>query len=205
MRTRSAHLSAPESTRCSNQPSARIAPVERGACARRANKHLPPVGQCDISAIGDELPALGLVPFDQNFNPGRDRLFGPATPHKRAGGTAFNHPLLHRAVWLLDVDVNPRMRVDPFHPGDGSTQPDGLVGVEFSRERVMCQCRDHPHSKHDAGNRSYHRSHQIRLLLLLRRFFSRLLLRTGAFEDIDHPIITLVAGVLDDFILGVIS
>jgi hypothetical protein len=65
-----------------------------------------------------------------------------ASPQQGVGRAPFDHPSLHRPVRLLDVDVNPRMRIDPLHLGDGRLG-DRSVRIKFSRKGVMSRHRRH--------------------------------------------------------------
>ena len=62
------------------------------------------------------------------MNPRRNRVFGVP---------ASDHPLADRAIGVLHVDVQPGVRVDPFHLGNRAAQMDRLLRVELSLKGVM--------------------------------------------------------------------
>ena len=116
-------------------------PSWRGADAGRAHEELLPVGERHVAAVRAIGAVLRTVAVHDDFGPHGKRLPGQAAPQQRIGRAAFDHPPLHRAVGLLDVDVDPGVRVDPFDPDHGALQLHRLVEVEFRRERMVRQRR----------------------------------------------------------------
>src|ERR1700737_3026482 len=100
--------------------------------ARRAYKQPLAVGECDLPTVGSVRPVFGLIALDDNLGPERDGLLRPATsdhtpvsgrarifppppPDHRPRWARLDHPAFHLAVCRLDVDVDPRVRIDPLH------------------------------------------------------------------------------------------
>ena len=92
-----------------------------------------------LSGVEDARP-YGLVTIDQDHCAGFQRLSGEAAPQQGIRGAGLDHPFVNGAVVLLYIHVDPGVRIDPFHLGDGATQFHRLLRIEFGGECVMCEC-----------------------------------------------------------------
>src|SRR6185503_19752163 len=62
----------------------------------------------------------------------------PAGPHETARGGQLEPPIGDfTRLFVLRVDINPRVRVRPFELGHSASYLDRLICVEFRGERVM--------------------------------------------------------------------
>ena len=82
-------------------------------------------------------PSFAWKPSTQYFGAGQQRLFRPAAAEQRVGSRGFDHPARHLAVVAFDVDVDPGVRIDPFHLRDRSLELDRLVRIKFRGECVV--------------------------------------------------------------------
>ena len=82
-------------------------------------------------------PSLARKPATKISVPASKDSFVNPLLNRLVGGTPFNHPAFLCAVRLRHVDVDPRMRIHPFHPDDRTVQLDWACRVEFRRECVM--------------------------------------------------------------------
>ena len=73
------------------------------------------------------VPVLGLIALNGDLRAHFERSLGEPAPQHDVGAAAFHHPIGHCAVRVLHVDVNPGVRIDPFHVGDLARQMDRLV------------------------------------------------------------------------------
>src|SRR5690606_26934742 len=104
---------------------------------------------------------------------------------------ALDHPALDRAVFLRDVDVQPRLRVDPLELHDHALARDGLVAAELRRERMAreCGCR----GEHESGpGRDAQKRLSHNLLLLFLPIASHFVRVSNS-----APRCVLVTGILD--------
>ena len=83
------------------------------------------------------VPVLGLIALNGQLGAHFQRPLGESAPQHDVGAAAFDHPIGDGAVRILHVDVNPGVRIDPFHLGDRSRQMDRLAAVELRLKRVM--------------------------------------------------------------------
>ena len=79
-------------------------------------------------------PSLARKPWTTTVVPASDGLPVPAAPEERVRRAALDHPADDLAVRALDVNVKPRVWIDPFHLGDGSLERHRLRAVELRCE-----------------------------------------------------------------------
>src|SRR4029434_11356764 len=101
-----------------------VVTVTGGPCAGGAEKQLPPVRKREVPAVASHRAIFGPETFDDDFDSNRERVSCKSPPVERIRRTAFDHPALHLAVRPLHVDVDPRVRIDPFHFLCGALQSD---------------------------------------------------------------------------------
>src|SRR5437879_6531297 len=104
--------------------------IAGSAGSRGAEEELLAVGESHVAAVGLVGSVLSLIAVDDDFGSRRDGSLRHPAAQQRVRGAAFDHPVGHFAVGVLDIDVNPGMGIDPFHLGDGSAQLHWLAGVE---------------------------------------------------------------------------
>src|SRR5688500_15132306 len=80
-------------------------------------------------AIGFRPAGPRAEPLDGDFDASREIGLPQAAAQQLRRTAGLNRPVHHRAVRLLDVDVDPPVRVDPVGPGQQATQLDWLVDV----------------------------------------------------------------------------
>src|SRR6266699_3601721 len=102
-----------------------------------ARKQLAAVRQLHLFGVGDGSAALGAIALDLDGRAEGHGVFPPAHPQQRVGGAHFEAPVNHTALFILDVHVNPGVRIHPVHLGDGAFHGHWLFGVEFRGERMM--------------------------------------------------------------------
>jgi hypothetical protein len=73
--------------------------------------------------------------------PAGSRVLGKTAAKQSIGRAALDHPSRGGSVGVLDVDMDPRMRVDQLDLGDGSAQLQRFLRVELGREGVVCEDR----------------------------------------------------------------
>src|SRR5437762_11270371 len=92
------------------------------ARAGRSDEQLLPVGQREIAAAGPVRSITRAEALDDDRRARGERILVPAAPEQRVGRAPLNHPADDLAVRALDVDVKPRVRIGPFHLGDGALE-----------------------------------------------------------------------------------
>src|SRR5258705_12418770 len=97
----------------------------------RADEERAPVRQRHVRAVCLRRAVPRLIPGHLDFSTSRQILPPKAAAEKRVRRPGLDGPGLDRAIPLLDVDMDPGVRVDPFDLRDGSRQLDGPVDVEF--------------------------------------------------------------------------
>src|SRR5277367_1416665 len=65
----------------------------------------------------------------------------PTAANETVWATEFEAPVSNLAVFVLHVDVKPRMRIGPLHFSDRPGDFDGFVCVELSRKSMMRRSR----------------------------------------------------------------
>src|SRR5690606_18426096 len=95
--------------------------------ARSAEVHAGAVGEDDLLRVRARRTVLRLEAADHDLRARRQRVLRPAAAQQRARSAALDLPALDRAVFLLDVDVEPRMRIDPLEHHDFTLERDRLV------------------------------------------------------------------------------
>src|SRR5207245_150212 len=93
--------------------------------------------ECDAAAIGAIGPVLGLVALHRDFRPDLEGTLCEPSPEHDVRAPALHHPVRHRAVRIRNVNVDPGVWVDPFHPGYLSNKLYRLVLVKLCLERMM--------------------------------------------------------------------
>src|SRR5213594_443488 len=89
-------------------------------CTRTGGAHeqLPAIRERDVPAVrSTDGPAGGVYgpePLHHDLHARLHGGFGEAASDQTRRGSAFDRPLLHLPVRLLHIEVEPRMRVDPF-------------------------------------------------------------------------------------------
>ena len=111
----------------------------RRARPGRAQEQALAVRQHEVASVGAVRAVLRAETLDADLGPGLERVLGESAADQRIGRAAFDHPLRHRAVGVLDVEMDPRVRVDPFHLGD-----DALERHRLGRRRTPRQTSDAP-------------------------------------------------------------
>ena len=112
------------------RPAARRCPTSREtACVRRRTSGLCPLPLSDPSFARNPSTRISMPIGSESFvNPRLyNALGGPPSIIQRSTLT----------VRFLHVDVDPGVRIDPFHLRDRPPQLDWLLRVEFRRKRVM--------------------------------------------------------------------
>src|SRR4051812_26453449 len=89
----------------------------RRSGARRSDEQLAPVRQCDVARVGGRRAVLRAIAVDDDRRADRQVVLVPAAAQQRVRRAAFDGPVGHLAALVLDVDVDPRVRVDPFGLG----------------------------------------------------------------------------------------
>ena len=107
------------------------------AVTGRADKQFFSIGERDDAAVRSIRSILRLETLDQNFRPGQQGILRPAAAEERVWSGGFNHPIRDFAVFTLHVDVDPCVRINPFHLRDGSAKFDGLRRVKLGSECMM--------------------------------------------------------------------
>ena len=114
-----------------------VTTVPRGPSTRRAQEQLASIRKGDIAAIGSVRAVLRTVSVDDDFGAFRQRAPRQTTAKQRVRRASLDHPARRLAVRLLDIDVNPGVRVDPLDLRHRSAQLYGFVRVELGGERVV--------------------------------------------------------------------
>src|SRR5438270_39820 len=71
------------------------------------------VGKRDVAAVCAVLAVFRLITVDDNLRAGLQRFLREASAQQRVRRPRLDHPLLDRPIVFLDVDVDPRVWVDP--------------------------------------------------------------------------------------------
>ena len=103
---------------------------------------------------------------------------------------------LFAPVILLDLDVDPGMRIDPFHLRDFALQVNGLFRVELGRERVMRRGGDFGgfQKRYDTDDEQDEFGTHDGPPLVRRALC---LVRTRSFQNVLDTVIAFVASVLE--------
>src|SRR5437868_5683785 len=108
---------------------------------RATQVHLAAVRKHDVAWAC----AVGAIPggegVDDDLGSDGQRIAIPATAQQQAGSTALDLPFLETAIGLFDVDVEPRMRVDPCELRDRTLDVYDFRCVELGGEGVMSVSR----------------------------------------------------------------
>src|SRR2546425_4477508 len=122
-----------------------ILAIERRTRARGPHEQLLAIRERDVPAVrSTDRPAGGVYgpePLHHDLHARLHGGFGEAASDQTRRGSAFDRPLLHLPVRLLHIEVEPRMRVDPFQLGDRALDRHLVACIEFRRKSMM---RLHP-------------------------------------------------------------
>ena len=105
---------------CSAAPPSSGAPVPGDDMNSRE-----PSGQNQVAAVGAVRAVLRAVADDRDFGAGLHGVAREAAAQQRVRRRAFDHPRRRRAVVVLDVDVQPGVRIDPLHLRDRASNVTG--------------------------------------------------------------------------------
>ena len=107
----------------------RLAPDFNSLAVRQSR----PIAQRRDLAVGIALARDGeVVNLDASqVYRGMDIGTAKPTPEERVGTARLDRPVDHLAVRLRDVDVQPAMRVNPFHLRELAFEGDRLCRIEF--------------------------------------------------------------------------
>src|SRR4030095_1852004 len=111
--------------------------VFRRSSSRRPQEQPLAIAQDHVRAVGSVGAVLRAVSLDSDLRARLPRFLGEATSHHRVRRAAFDHPPRDGAVWVLDVEMNPRVRIDPIHLDDGAFERHRLGGVELGGGPMM--------------------------------------------------------------------
>jgi len=111
--------------------------------ARGAHEQALAVGQDQVRAVGAIGTVLRLIALDGDLGTRQQRVLREPSSNKRVRRTPFDHPPRYGAIGVLDVEMNPAVRVDPIHLDDGTLERDRLVRVELGGKRMMRAKRRH--------------------------------------------------------------
>src|SRR6266516_3641769 len=89
--------------------------------------------------------------FTTNINWKKSRLEKFRMSYLRSTGPTFNHPTFCGAVRLFNVNVDPCVRINPFHFGNCSFQSNRFVHVKLRRK---CMMREGRHNRQEQGRSS---------------------------------------------------
>src|SRR5262249_22307600 len=88
-------------------------------------------GVCEVG------PILGARAIDDNHVSGLQGIPAPAVSHQYVRTSELTRPMNHFAGRVFNVEVDPRMRIDPIQPGNGAFELDRFRAVELRGKRVM--------------------------------------------------------------------
>src|SRR5579862_7975666 len=83
--------------------------------ARAAHEEQSPIGQGDVTPICSQSSIFCAVAVHLDYCAGGQGFLGEARSDQRTRRTGLDGPILNASVRLLDVDVDPRMGIDPRH------------------------------------------------------------------------------------------
>src|SRR5947207_13832692 len=104
------------------------------AFARRCAETLAGADHCHSSSVAAAGSIFGARANDFNFVAELHRCASPTTALKAMGRSHLEAPVLHLAVLVLDIDVEPHMGIGPFDLGHVS-----LYGNRFVRVKLRCK------------------------------------------------------------------
>src|SRR6266850_771379 len=135
-------------------PFGRIPSISWSTRTRGPHEQLAPVSERQIPTVRPPRRILRLVPVDDDLHAGRDDVLRPAATEQVVRVACLYHPALYFSIRLFHVDMEPRVRIDPFHLHNGSAQRDGPPGVEFRGKRMVRDCGDGRQRQADTRNGS---------------------------------------------------
>ena len=119
----------------------RVRAVGRRACARRAHEQLLAIRERHVAAVGlagrTAEFVLGLIAADDDLGAGLQRVAVDARAQQGVGRAPFHHPGGRGAIGTDGGDMDPGVRVDPFHPGYLAAQQHWGFAVKFGGKRVV--------------------------------------------------------------------
>src|SRR6185436_16496899 len=81
---------------------------------RRLQRELLAARQREVPAVGAIGAVSRLITLDDDFGAGWQRCLGHTAPEQRVRRAALDHPFHRLAVAAFHVDMDPRVRIDPF-------------------------------------------------------------------------------------------
>src|SRR5216683_2724208 len=115
--------------------------------AGRSGKYFAAVWQHHFSRVGHLRTVLGQRTVHGDAIADLEGRPLPAIPDQNVRAGELQVPIRHLALLILDVDVEPRVRIQPFDTCHHAFQLDRLVGVVLRRERMMRENRPGPDEK----------------------------------------------------------
>src|SRR5438876_5407304 len=107
------------------------------AGSRRPHEQLSTVCEDHAAAVSDVRAVLRAIAFDDDLGADGKGALVPPAAQQLVRRAHFDFPADRLSVSVLDVDVQPGVRIDPLDLRDGPLQGHRVVGVEFRRERVV--------------------------------------------------------------------
>src|SRR5678816_1232114 len=102
-----------------------------------AEENLFSVWECQVSAVGSIGSVFRLITIDEDLRSDGKRTLGESPAKQGVRCSAFNHPSRGSSIGILDVNVNPGVRIDQFHFLHSATKLQRLLGVELGGEGVV--------------------------------------------------------------------
>src|SRR5882757_5660052 len=112
----------------------------------------PPIRQGHPPRIDELRSVLGQVTVDDEFVAEFDVALLPAAPGKRARVARFAGPVGDVAFGVGDIEIEVRMGIRPFDPGDRTDEPDRLRAIKL-RGKGMVSRAGHGIERRDADER----------------------------------------------------
>src|SRR4029453_6268078 len=103
---------------------------------RRSGEHTVAVSNRHDPGIGPQRAILCQRPFDGDVVSHFERLARPPAPNEEVGAAQLKAPIGFLALLVLDVQIDPRMRIGPFHFRDRAGHRRRFLGVVFRSERM---------------------------------------------------------------------
>src|SRR5579859_6196144 len=105
--------------------------------SRPASEQIASIRQLDASSIQRCGAVLCAIAFHHDLGSRRKIGLSQALPQQGIRRSELNGPIHYLAAVVLDVHVQPRVRIDPVHRGERSLDGDELLRVILGGEGVM--------------------------------------------------------------------